>query len=120
MPSRDVSARCENQSASDPANNNNITLSSLSLNTLPGPFYLLSTPRAHSIVTSLHCLFVRFFKKDHYDTFYCVVDLHAVTAPHNPKELADATLSAAAVRGRLGRCCWGNTALSVFGWFWQV
>jgi tryptophanyl-tRNA synthetase len=37
------------------------------------------------------------FQED-YDTFYCVVDLHAITAPHNPKELSDATLSAAAVR----------------------
>ena len=33
-----------------------------------------------------------------YETFYCVVDLHAVTAPHDKKKLADETLSAAAVR----------------------
>lgn len=32
-----------------------------------------------------------------YETFYCVVDLHAVTAPHDKKKLADETLSAAAV-----------------------
>ena len=32
-----------------------------------------------------------------YDTFYCVVDLHAVTAPHEPKLLAEATRTVAAL-----------------------
>ena len=32
-----------------------------------------------------------------YETFYCVVDLHAITAPHDPKQLAEETMSAAAV-----------------------
>lgn len=30
------------------------------------------------------------------DTFYCVVDLHAITAPHDPAELRTATRSVAA------------------------
>jgi tryptophanyl-tRNA synthetase len=30
------------------------------------------------------------------DTFYCVVDLHAITAPHDPVELRAATRSVAA------------------------
>jgi tryptophanyl-tRNA synthetase len=30
------------------------------------------------------------------DTFYCVVDLHAITAPHDPVELRTATRSVAA------------------------
>lgn len=29
--------------------------------------------------------------------FFCVVDLHAITAPHNPDELNDSTLTAAAL-----------------------
>ncbi|EAR17504.1 tryptophan--tRNA ligase [Synechococcus sp. W2B2] len=33
---------------------------------------------------------------DH-DTFFCVVDLHAVTVPHDPKRLAEDTLSTAAL-----------------------
>ena len=33
---------------------------------------------------------------DH-DTFFCVVDLHAVTVPHDPQRLADDTLSTAAL-----------------------
>jgi len=32
-----------------------------------------------------------------YDTFYCVVDLHAITAPHEPKLLAEATRTVAAL-----------------------
>lgn len=35
--------------------------------------------------------------QDDYDNFFCVVDLHAITAPHNPKQLADDTLQAAAM-----------------------
>lgn len=35
--------------------------------------------------------------QDEYETFYCVVDLHAVTAPHNAKKLREETLQAAAV-----------------------
>ena len=29
--------------------------------------------------------------------FFCVVDLHAITAPHNPEELTESTLTAAAL-----------------------
>ena len=29
--------------------------------------------------------------QEEYDTFYCVVDLHAITMPHDPKELLAAT-----------------------------
>ena len=32
-----------------------------------------------------------------YETFFCVVDLHAITVPHDPKELAENTLSTAAL-----------------------
>jgi tryptophanyl-tRNA synthetase len=35
--------------------------------------------------------------QDQYDNYFCVVDLHAITAPHNPKKLADDTLQAAAM-----------------------
>lgn len=34
--------------------------------------------------------------QEDYDTFFCVVDLHAITMPHKPKELREATLSTAA------------------------
>ncbi|WIA22676.1 hypothetical protein OEZ85_001087 [Tetradesmus obliquus] len=34
--------------------------------------------------------------QEQYDTFYCVVDLHAITAPHDPVELRAATRSVAA------------------------
>jgi len=32
-----------------------------------------------------------------HDTFFCVVDLHAITVPHNPSQLADDTLTTAAL-----------------------
>ena len=32
-----------------------------------------------------------------HDPLYCVVDLHAITAPHDPKELRESTLSSAAL-----------------------
>ncbi len=32
-----------------------------------------------------------------HETFFCVVDLHAITTPHNPKELSENTLSTAAL-----------------------
>lgn len=32
-----------------------------------------------------------------YDSFFCVVDLHAITVPHDPKELADNTRAIAAL-----------------------
>ena len=35
-------------------------------------------------------------QKDH-DTFFCVVDLHAITVPHDPDRLAHDTLSTAAL-----------------------
>ena len=35
--------------------------------------------------------------QEQYETFLCVVDLHAITAEHNPKELSQNTLSTAAL-----------------------
>lgn len=35
--------------------------------------------------------------QDSYENFFCVVDLHAITAPHDPKKLKEDTLSAAAM-----------------------
>jgi tryptophanyl-tRNA synthetase len=35
--------------------------------------------------------------QDQYENFFCVVDLHAITAPHDPKKLKEDTLSAAAM-----------------------
>ena len=35
--------------------------------------------------------------QDKYDNFFCVVDLHAVTSPHDPKLLKDDTLKAVAL-----------------------
>lgn len=35
--------------------------------------------------------------QDDYDNYFCVVDLHAITAPHNPKELAENTRRTAAL-----------------------
>ena len=35
--------------------------------------------------------------QEQYETFLCVVDLHAITAEHNPKELSKNTLSTAAL-----------------------
>ncbi len=35
--------------------------------------------------------------QNEYETFVCVVDLHAITVPHNPKELAENTLKTAAI-----------------------
>jgi tryptophanyl-tRNA synthetase len=35
-------------------------------------------------------------QRDH-DTFFCVVDLHAITVPHDPAQLAEQTLSTAAL-----------------------
>ena len=32
-----------------------------------------------------------------YETYYCVVDLHAITTPQDPKKLREATISSAAV-----------------------
>jgi len=34
--------------------------------------------------------------QDDYDTFFCVVDLHAITVQHDPKDLRDATRNMAA------------------------
>lgn len=34
--------------------------------------------------------------QEDYDCFFCIVDLHAITVPHNPKELRKSTLSTAA------------------------
>ena len=35
--------------------------------------------------------------QDIYDNYFCVVDLHAITVPHNPKKLEQETLQAAAM-----------------------
>jgi tryptophanyl-tRNA synthetase len=35
--------------------------------------------------------------QDLYDNYFCVVDLHAITAPHNPKKLRQETLQSAAM-----------------------
>nr|WP_254217269.1 tryptophan--tRNA ligase [Synechococcus sp. CCY 9618] len=35
--------------------------------------------------------------QDSHDTFFCVVDLHAITVPHDPRRLAEDTLSTAAL-----------------------
>jgi tryptophanyl-tRNA synthetase len=35
--------------------------------------------------------------QDEYENFFCVVDLHAITAPHDPKKLRQETLQAAAM-----------------------
>lgn len=35
--------------------------------------------------------------QEEYDTFFCVVDLHAITMPHEPKELLQSTHSSAAL-----------------------
>ena len=35
--------------------------------------------------------------QDSYDNYFCVVDLHAITAPHDPKRLRQETLQAAAM-----------------------
>lgn len=35
--------------------------------------------------------------QESHDTFFCVVDLHAITVPHDPAALAEATLSTAAL-----------------------
>lgn len=35
--------------------------------------------------------------QDEYENYFCVVDLHAITAPHDPKKLRDETLAAAAM-----------------------
>jgi len=36
--------------------------------------------------------------QDSHDTYFCVVDLHAITVPHDPARLAEDTLSTAALR----------------------
>ena len=35
--------------------------------------------------------------QDDYDNFFCVVDLHAITVPHDPKKLREETLQSAAM-----------------------
>ena len=35
--------------------------------------------------------------QDLYDNYFCVVDLHAITVPHDPKKLRDDTLQSAAM-----------------------
>jgi hypothetical protein len=38
------------------------------------------------------------------ENFFCVVDLHAITMPHDPKDLAESTLSSAALYLAAGTC----------------
>lgn len=38
------------------------------------------------------------------ENFFCVVDLHAITLPHDPKELAESTLASAALYLAAGKC----------------
>ncbi len=38
------------------------------------------------------------------ENFFCVVDLHAITMPHDPTELTDSTLSSAALYLAAGKC----------------
>ena len=35
--------------------------------------------------------------QDNHDTYFCVVDLHAITVPHEPTQLAEHTLTTAAL-----------------------
>ena len=35
--------------------------------------------------------------QESFESIYCVVDLHAITMPHDPKELEESTLSSAAL-----------------------
>ena len=46
------------------------------------------------------------------ENFFCVVDLHAITMPHDPKELRESTLASAALYVAAGECknagCGGN------------
>ena len=35
--------------------------------------------------------------QENYDSYFCVVDLHAITADYNPKELRENTIKAAAL-----------------------
>jgi len=39
------------------------------------------------------------------ENFFCVVDLHAITAPHDPKELTESTLASAALYLAAGTSC---------------
>lgn len=38
------------------------------------------------------------------ENFFCVVDLHAITMPHDPMELTESTLSSAALYLAAGKC----------------
>lgn len=40
---------------------------------------------------------IRVTNQDEYDNYFCVVDLHAITAPHDPKKLRTDSLNSAAV-----------------------
>lgn len=41
----------------------------------------------------------------HTENFFCVVDLHAITMPHDPKELQESTLASAALYLAAGEFC---------------
>lgn len=44
-----------------------------------------------------HLINARVSNQDQFENFFFVVDLHAITAPHDPSKLREDTLSAAAV-----------------------
>lgn len=46
------------------------------------------------------------------ENLFCVVDLHAITAPHDPKELSESTLASAALYLAAGTC--SMTSLHVY------
>lgn len=43
------------------------------------------------------------------ENFFCVVDLHAITMPHDPKELEESTLASAALYLAAGEFIWNVT-----------
>jgi hypothetical protein len=50
------------------------------------------------------------------ENFFCVVDLHAITMPHDPKDLRESTLSSAALYIAAGELFWGGR-LECTKWF---
>ena len=40
------------------------------------------------------------------ENFFCVVDLHAITMPHEPKDLAESTMASAALYMAAGEWSW--------------
>lgn len=48
------------------------------------------------------------------ENFFCVVDLHAITMPHDPMELTESTLSSAALYLAAGECNYCIILLLIF------